>query len=65
MIFSCLKSSKSGIKFTNRGTWKYLIKKNAKLKKEEREEKLNILKKALKRNKFYSRNAKSNLQAER
>ena len=65
VIFSCLKSSKSGIKFTNRGTWKYLIKKNTKLKKEEREEKSNILKKALKRNKFYSRNAKSNLRAER
>ena len=65
VIFSCLKSSKSGIKFTNRATWKYLIKKNNRFKNEERDEKSSLLKKSLLRNSFYSRNTKTNLRAER
>ena len=65
VIFSCLKSSKSEIKFSNRTTWKYLIKKTNRLKKEERDEKSGLLKKSLKRNQFYSRNKKTNLRSER
>ena len=59
VIFSILKQSKkTNNKFLGKTAWKYLIKNNLKLKDNEKNENKSIFRKALIRNKFYTRESK-------
>jgi hypothetical protein len=59
VIFSILKQSKkTNNKFLGKTAWKYLIKNNLKFKDNEKNENKSIFRKALIRNKFYTRESK-------